>query len=133
MSYNNGTSPHLGDYTRLFNNYIPRFGPCSTDALEVLRAVCKIYFDYYREGVLPVTGWHASRHMFQFENAEFEDILNGMFDRMIGENTAFFEAHLDFMMDAAVLFAKMCEEQNFRQLPPHDFMTLLTNGMPPSP
>lgn len=133
MSYNNGTSAHLSEYNRLYNNYIPRFGPCAADALEVFRAVSKIYFDYYREGVLPVAGWNASRHMFLFDNTEFEVILNGLFERMIGENTAFFEAHLDFIMDAAVLFAKMCEEQHFRPLPPHDFMKLLTNGMPPSP
>lgn len=106
-TYWNSNGRFQNEYQKLYTELVPNSGNCSTVEGELLRATCKLYYDYYNNGMCNNTSGPArflAKKLEQVATPEINEYLLQIYNESNtgGYTSANLDAPLEFVCDFVI-------------------------------
>lgn len=116
-TYWNHEGKHQAEYSRLYEKLVPASGRAETQHGELLRAICKLYYDYHNNGACnyPILKQHIGtlenwreEIKSKMENpSDFDGLVRACWKHAFDEGSMYFddldESKLEELTDAVIL------------------------------
>lgn len=116
-TYWNHEGKHQTEYNRLYEKLVPASGRAGTQHGELLRAICKLYYDYYNNGACnypihkqhigTLENWREEIKSKIEDTTDFDSLIRAFWKHAFDEDCMYFddldESKLEELTDAVIL------------------------------